>query len=225
MTSSQTRTQTASHRIAAGLALLLLAGCSVISSPKNAPTIFAPEAKAEADPAWPRVSWQLATTRPGTARVLDSSRIAVSPVPGELQVYKGAAWARTPPEMVEDGVLRTLEDSGKIPAVARQGSGIGADYRLVMEIRHFEASYNEASNAGAAVPSAVVEVSAKLLHASDQSVVGSQVFRHAQPAAGTDVALVANAFSQALGATSRDIAGWVLSTGQAHEAGHPSGKH
>ncbi len=218
-----TRSQTASHRIATGLALLLLAGlpltgCSIVGSPKNAPTVFAPEAKAEADPAWPRVSWQLATTRPGAARVLDSSRIAVSPVPGELQVYKGAAWARTPPEMLEDGVLRTLEDSGKIPAVARQGSGIGADYRLVMDIRHFEADY-----LGSSAPSAVVEVSAKLLHASDQAVVGSRVFRHVQPASGTDVAVVADAFSQALGATSRDIAGWVLAAGQAHETRHPSG--
>ncbi len=215
-----TRSQNTPHRIASGLAALLLAGCSVLGSPKDAPTVFAPEAKAEADPAWPRVAWQLATTRPGAARVLDSSRIAVSPVVGELQVYKGAAWARTPPEMLEDGVLRTLEDSGKIPAVARQGSGIGADYRLVMEIRHFEADY-----AGAAVPSAVVEVSAKLLHASDQAVVGSRVFRHAQPASGTEVALVAEAFSQALGATSGEIAGWVLATGQAHETRHPSGKH
>ena len=73
------------------------------------------------------------------------------------------------------------------------------------------------------MPSAVVEVSAKLLHASDQAVVGSRVFRHAQPADGTDVALVADAFSRALGATSRDIAGWVLATGQAHETRHPSG--
>lgn len=221
-----TRSQTASPRIAARLALLLLAGlpllagCSILGSTKDAPTVFAPEARAEADPAWPSVRWQLATTRPRAARMLDSSRIAVSPVPGELQVYKGAAWARTPPEMLEDSVLRTLEDSGKIPAVARQGSGIGADYRLVMDIRHFEADY-----LGGSVPSAVVEVSAKLLHASDQAVVGSRVFRQAQPAAGTDVAVVADAFSQALGAASRDIAGWVLRAGQAHESRHPSGNH
>lgn len=219
-----TRSQTASRRIAAGLALLLLAGlplagCSIVGAAKDAPTVFAPEVRAEPDPAWPRVSWQLGTSRPSTARVLDSSRIAVSPVPGELQVYKGAAWARTPPEMLEEGVLRTLEDSGKIPAVARQGSGIGADYRLVMDIRHFEAEY-----AGAAVPSAVIEVNAKLLHAQDPTVVGNRTFRHVQPASGTDVALVADAFAQALGATSRDIAGWVLATGQAHETAHPGGK-
>jgi cholesterol transport system auxiliary component len=208
----------ATLRIATCLALLCLGGCSIVGNGKSAPTIYAPEARAEADPAWPSVRWQLGTSRPGAARMLDSSRIAVSPVAGELQVYKGAAWARTPPEMLEEGVRRTLEDSGRIPAVARQGSGINADYRLVMDIRHFEADY-----LGAATPSAVIEVSATLLHARDQGVVASRVFRHAQPAAGTGVGLVAQAFSQALAGTSRDIAGWVLTTGQAHEARHPGG--
>ena len=205
-------------RLAAACAALLLAGCAVLGGPKEPPTIFAPDAKVAADPAWPGVTWQLSTTRPTAARMLDSSRIAVRPVPGELQVYKGAMWARTPTEMLEDGVLRTLEDSGKIPAVARQGSGIAADYRLVMDIRHFEADYDDA-----AAPSAVIEVSAKLLHAHDQAVVGSRTFRQAQPASGTDVNAVADAFAQALTATSRDIAGWVLVTGQAHETRHPSG--
>ena len=126
--------------------------------------------------------------------MMDSLRIAVRPAPGELQVYKDASWARTPTEMIEDGVLRALEDSGSIPAVARQGSGIGADYKLVMDLRHFEADY-----AGAAVPSAVIEVNAKLLHSHDQSVVASRTFREAVPAAGTDVSLVADAFTRALG--------------------------
>ena len=198
----------------------LLGGCGILGGSKDSSTIYSPAPRVLADPAWPAVSWQLSTTRPTAARMMDSLRIAVSPVPGELQVYKGASWARTPTEMIEDGVLRALEDSGKIPAVARQGSGIGADYRLVMDLRDFEAEY-----AGAALPSAVIEVNVKLLHSHDQTVVGSRTFRHAQPAAGTDVGLVADAFTQALGATTHDIAGWVLTTGHAHEIRHPSEKH
>ena len=134
-------------------------------------------------------------------------------VSGELQVYKGAMWARTPPEMLEETVLRMLEDSGKIPSVARQGSGIGAEYRLVMDIRHFEARYDDAGSA----PTAVIEVNAKLLHVPDQSVAGSRTFRQAQPVGGTEVALVADAFGQALGTLSREVAGWTLSTGNEHQ--------
>lgn len=197
------------------LAALALSACA-LGGGKTPSTIYAPEHRVQPDPAWPSVRWQLGTTRPSAARMIDSTRIVVSPVPGELQVYKGATWARTPTEMVEDGVLRLLEDSGKIPAVARQGSGIAADYRLVMDIRRFQSEY-----AVATLPSAVVEVSAQLVHTHDQAVVGSQVFRHARPATGTDVALVADAFSHALGASVRDIAGWVLVTGQAHQGRRP----
>ena len=163
--------------IAAAL-LATLAGCSSLLGPKETPSIFAPELATTADPAWPSATWALGTVRPTAARILDGSRIAVSPVPGELQVYKGAMWARTPPEMLEEAVLRMLEDSGKIPSVARQGSGIGAEYRLVMDIRHFESRYD---------------------------------------AGGTDVALVADAFGQALGTLSREVAGWTLATGNEHQ--------
>lgn len=208
---------------AALVPLLLLTGCGLLGGGKKPSTVYSPDPAVRIDQSWPAVTWQLSTSRPNAPRMLDSSRIAVSPVPGELQVYKGATWARLPTEMVEDTLLRTLEDSGKIPAVARQGSGISADYRLVMDVRHFEASYAEAS-AGPGAPAAVIEVSAKLLHAPDQDVVGSRSFRHVRAAAGSDVSLVADAFSQALAATTHEIAGWVLTTGQAHERKHPTGK-
>lgn len=199
---------------------IMLCSCALLGGSKEASTIYAPDPRVDSDPSWPKVGWQLSTSRPTAARMMDSLRIAVSPVPGELQVYEGASWSRTPTEMIEDGVLRALEDSGKIRAVARQGSGIGADYRLVMDLRDFKAEY-----AGAAVPSAVIEVNVKLLHSHDQTVVGSRTFRHARPAAAKDVGLVADAFTQALGAATHDIAGWVLTTGQAHEIRHPSQTH
>jgi len=200
------------HRTALAVLLAALAGCSSLLGPKDTPTIYAPQIATTADPAWPTVTWPLGTVRPTSARILDGTRIAVSPVPGELQVYKSAMWARTPPEMLEETVLRMLEDSGKIPAVARQGSGIGADYRLVMDIRHFEADY-----AGGGSPSAVIEVNAKLLHVADQSVAGSRTFRQVQPAAGIEVSRVAEAFGTALGTISREVAGWTLATGNEHQ--------
>jgi len=62
----------------------------------------------------------------------------------------------------------------------------------------------------------VIEVNAKLLHVSDQSVAGSRTFRQVQPAAGIEVGRVAEAFGQALGTISREVAGWTLATGNEH---------
>src|SRR3546814_4964845 len=82
-------------------------------------------------------------------------------------------------QMLEDAVLRALEDSGRIGAVARQGSGINGNYKLVMDLRRFEADY-----AGAAVPAATIEVNAKLLHSADQQVAASRTFQAARPEIG-----------------------------------------
>lgn len=199
----------APHILAACVALL--AGCSVLGSKQRDPvTIYAPVIKVAADPDWPVVSWQLAVAKPTAARVVDSARIGVRPVPGEVQVYKGVSWSQPSTDLVETTVLRGLEDSGKIRAVARVGSGIRADYKLVMDLRRFESDY-----AGNAVPAATIEVTAKLLHATDQRIVASHTFLQVEPAAGTDVAQVAAAFEQALEKVGSQLVGWVLTTGEA----------
>lgn len=192
-------------------ASLALAGCSVLGSKQSDPTtIYAPQPQIAIDPSWPTVAWQLSVSKPTAARVVDSPRIAVRPVPGELQVYKGASWSQPATDLVEATVLRALEDSGRIPAVARVGSGIRADYKLVMDLRRFESDY-----AGAAVPSATIELTAKLMHASDQRIVASRTFLQAQPANGTEIAQVAHAFDQALEKLGAEVVGWVLVTGEA----------
>jgi cholesterol transport system auxiliary component len=189
--------------------VLLLSGCSILGGSKTPATIYAPQPTVAIDPSWPNVDWQLAISHPEAARMIDSLRIAVRPTPGELEVYKGASWAKAPSEQLQDTVLQALEDSGKIPAVARQGSGIAADFTLLSEIRRYEADY-----AGAALPSATIEVNVKLLQATDQDVVASHTFLQAVPASGTSTAAVAQAFDTALGAIAHDIVGWTLTTGQ-----------
>lgn len=190
---------------------MLLAGCSVLGSKQRDPvTIYAPQVRVTPDQAWPSVTWQLSVSKPTAARVVDSPRIAVRPVPGELQVYKGATWSQPSTDLVEATVLRGLEDSGKIPAVARAGSGIRADYRLVMDLRRYEADY-----AGNAVPSATIELTAKLMHLSEQRVVASRTFLQVEPSSSVEVAQVATAFDTALEKLGSQVIGWVLTTGEA----------
>jgi cholesterol transport system auxiliary component len=110
--------------------------------------------------------------------------------------------------MLQDAVQRTLEDSGRIPAVASADAGILGDYKLVMDLRRFEADY-----AGSAQPSAVVEVNAKLVNNRGQRVVASRTFLQQKQATSVDVAQVATAFEEALEAATADIAGWVLVSG------------
>lgn len=191
-------------RILAATALLaMLAGCSILPKHEDIST-YSAMAKATPDPAWPQVAAQLILARPTAERMLADPRIVVRPAPGELQVYHGAAWAESPPEMVQRSVLQLLEDSGRLKGVAMRGGGLNGDYELSMDIRRFDSDY-----AGGATPSAVVEIAARLV-AVDGRVVAFKVFRAESPAAGTTVPAVAQAFQQALAKDSTDIAGWAL---------------
>ncbi len=204
--------------LAACLLLPLLGGCASLlggSGDRERATIYAPDPRVPADPAWPQADWQLTLSPPTAARMIDSFRIAVRPTPSELQVYRGASWAKTPTDMLQDAVLRTLEDSGRIPAVARQGAGITADYKLVIDLRRFEADYR-----GNPLPDATIEVNAKLIHNIDQTVVGSRTFLAAQPASSVEVAQVVDAFTASLQTISGEMVGWILEVGNAHEATH-----
>lgn len=189
--------------------VLVLAGCSILGSEQRDPvTIYAPDVRVAPRAEWPAVAWTLVIAKPTAARVIDSPRISVRPTPGELQVYRGVSWALPATDMLQDAVQRTLEDSGKIPAVASADAGVLGDYKLVMDLRRFEADY-----AGNALPSAVVEVNAKLVNNRDQRVVASRTFLQQKPADSVDVSQVATAFEQSLEAATADIAGWVLVSG------------
>lgn len=202
-------------------ALALLAGCSILETkPEDRATLYAPDPRVPADPAWPQVDWQLSLSHATAPRMVDSLRIAVRPTANEVQVYKDASWAKLPTDMLEDAVLRALEDSGRIPAVARQGAGIGAEYKLVLDLRRFEADYTVTGPGSP--PAAVIEANAKLVHDPDRQVVAARTFLVAQPATDTAVPAVVAAFEQGLAGLTHDLAGWVLTRGDEHDRSpHP----
>lgn len=202
---------TAPLRLILLASLPLLAACSLLGGGKPGRiTVYAPPPQAAPGTDWPQVSWQLGIAKPSAPRMIDSPRIAVRPQPQELQVYRDVLWSMPATDMLESSVLAVLEDSGRVPGVARLTSGVHSDYRLVMDIRRFEADY-----AGKAVPDATIEVNAKLLHSQSQRVAATQTFVQRHPASGTATDAVVPAFAQALGRISQDIAGWSLISGQA----------
>ena len=198
------------------LALVLtatLSACALLNGGSNdkRSTIYVLDPRVEATADWPTVDWQLTLARAEASRMTDSLRIMVRPTPNQVQVYKDAAWGKMPTDMIEDALLRALEDSGRIGAVARQGSGVGANYRLVLDLRRFESAYD-----GQPVPSANIELAAKLLDVRRQQVVASRTFRESTPAAGTAVEQVVQAFEQSLHRVTADLAGWTLASGNHH---------
>ena len=195
--------------------VVALAGCGILPK-KEAIALYSPEARIQADPAWPTVDWQLQIPRPHAAELLDSPRIVVRPVPGELQVYKGAVWTQPAPDLLQDTLLRAFEDSGRITGVARRGSGIAGDYELLLDLRRFDSDYAPGA------PAAVVEVGAKLVSARSNEVVASRAFRASAPASATDVGAVSRAFESALGQVATELVGWTLVEGERNHSSRPA---
>ncbi len=190
-------------RTLAAAMLAILAGCGILPKHEDI-TTYTAMSRVTPDPSWPQARAQLVIARPTAERMLTDPRIVVRPAPGELQVYHGATWAESPPEMVQRSLLQTLEDSGRLKGVATRGGGLSSDYELTMDIRRFDSDY-----AGGATPTAVVEIAARVV-ANDGHAVAFKVFRAEAPASSTAIPAVAQAFQQALAKDSQDIAGWVL---------------
>jgi len=188
---------------------LLLVGCSTIIGKREPVKVFVPQLTRGTHDDWPRVDWSLTVPRPNTSQSLDSERISVRPDATYTQVYKGAIWSDSVPDLVQSALLHKLEDSGKILAVSRPGNGIRGEYQLATELRSFESIYHQAG-----APEATIEIEAKLIHGDDARVVAARNFRSTQLATSEDVSAVVAAFSQALDRSSDDIAAWALVSGQ-----------
>ena len=198
---------TALLRVVAVAAVLALPACSLLGGKKESPLQFSPRVQVATDPAWPKVDAQLTLAPVQIGRPYDSLRIAVRPTPQELQVYKGALWSQRPSEMLTNSLLRTFEDSGRLRAVARSGAGVNGDYRLLVDVRRFEADY-----AGGSVPQATIELSVKLMRPEAADVLASRTFLEAEPAAGTALPQVIDAFDRAMARIDGQIVGWTLAT-------------
>lgn len=192
--------------------LVLLAGCSVL--PEREPTrIYEPaHSPLQVGAEWPAVRWSLLVAKPTASQALDSERINVRPSGSVVQVYQGASWSDSAPELVQSALLRGFEDSGRIRAVARPGSGVHGDLSLQAELRNFETDYGSGS------PQVVIELRLRLVHVVDGGVVAARNLREVEPVAGEDVPAVVAAFSRALDRVTAQSVGWTLTEGEAHEA-------
>lgn len=189
------------------LAAASLGGCGILPKQETL-AVYRPEPAIAVDAAWPQANWQLQIARPYADAMHDSARILVRPQPGELRVYKGAAWTQPAPDLVLDTLLRAFADSGKLNGVARRGEGVSAQYELLLDLRRFESDYD-----GGAKPSARIEIGARLVNNAGNRVVASRVFDVTVPTEGTDVVQVNRAFERAMSDVTAQLIGWTLKEG------------
>lgn len=197
----------------AGFALLLpLAACSSLLDVQRTPfTIYSPQLSAR-PVAGPDVGWQLAVETPLASDVLDSTRIAVMPSAGIIEVFPGARWSDNAPVLLRNLLVQAFEGSDRITGVGSAVTGIRADYALAMELYAFQLDLTDGA------PHAVVRLQARLVDYASNRVLASHLFETTMPAAGTDVASAFAALEAALNDTVSTIVAWTLATGERQRA-------
>jgi cholesterol transport system auxiliary component len=192
--------------LAALLLVATLGACSILGGAEPI-QILDPSAKVAPSADWPQARWSLLVLRPIASQALDTERIVVRPGPGALQVYKGAAWSDTAPDLVQTSLLRAFEDSGRILSVARPGGAVRGEFQLTSELRAFDSIYEGAT------PNAVIELHARLVRVNDGKALAAKTFRVSEAAAGTDIGTVSEAFSRALAKLDGAVVAWTLAEG------------
>lgn len=196
------RTRAKRHRRAAlGLAAaaLLLAACASTAPNAlyglNAPSDFV---------SGQRRSVQILVATPRALSALDTSNIAVVDKGPSYSYFPQAAWADQLSNVVQAGLVQTLENTNRLKGVGLAGEGLLIDYQLQTELRAFQLQVDGADRA-------VVEIAAKLVNDRNGRTVDSRVFSAVVPSNGTGVEQAVAAMNSASGQVFREMAAWVLS--------------
>lgn len=201
------------HSLRLMLALLMalpLAGCISLIKEPDPIAVYALRSEAIDAANLPEVNWSLTVIRPNSVAFLDSNRIAVRPEPNVLQVYKGANWSESLPDLVQANLVQALENSGRIKSVSRQNSGVPAEVAMLVDIRQFESVYAP----DAKIPDAVIQMHVKVLEYPSNRVIAVKTFNAVVPSASKDIPDVVLAFERGLNTVTADIVAFTLANGR-----------
>ncbi|MGP6089570.1 ABC-type transport auxiliary lipoprotein family protein [Antarctobacter jejuensis] len=192
---------------AIGMGLVILAGCSAISSLDSAAK---PLETYELSPL-PAGSNHIRKGRrllevamPTATGALTSDRIVIKPTPLQVQTLQDARWIDEAADHVQLLLVRSLANSGKFALVAGAGSGPSPDYVLMTDLQAFQAEITDEK--------VTVEIrsSMTLLSDSDGTVVSSRSFSNTVGAADTSSEQVIAAFDVAMTQQLTDVVDWLV---------------
>jgi cholesterol transport system auxiliary component len=193
-----------SHLLISSALILGLSGC--FSAGAKNTTVYTPRATTAIPATGQAVAWQIRIDTPHSSEFLDSTRIAVRRADNTLQVFEAVRWSDSVPDLLQSHLSQTFNDSGKITAVVGLDNNTASDALLLLDIRQFEAVYQDDDREAAAV----ISVQAKIQSLKSNRIIASKHFLVNIPSADKKIPQVMNAFDTALQQVSQDILTWTL---------------
>ena len=201
----------------AAVACTWLSGCSLPDLGSGPPPdLYVLSPKSTFAPDLPQVDWQLVVDEPSTAKGIDTDRIAIAPAPLEVKYMGGARWADRAPRMMQQLLIQSFENTGKIVSVGRQSIGLRSDFNLKTELREFQAE--KTKDGGTIVR---VRINVKLIRPAIGQIVASQSFESVKGAASEKVSDIVDSFDEAVGAVLKRAVAWTLKAGNDNKNKRP----
>jgi cholesterol transport system auxiliary component len=184
-----------------GMAGMLVVGLGACASiiPKTPDTIYDLTAPQSIGPT-SGTRLQILVPEPSALKSLDTERIAARPTDIEYAYLPDAVWSDRLPRLLQTRLMETLQNTGRVRAVGVPGQGLLIDYQIVMDVRAFEISGNDA----------VASFSVKLMNDRNGRVRGTRIVTARMPVAGETNPDYVDALNGAMDKAFGEIAGWVL---------------
>jgi cholesterol transport system auxiliary component len=196
-------------RIAALLvAASLLAGCFSLGAGGGPEVSLRTIAEPAVATEGARADWHLLVDLPRAARPLNGPRIVLSPRPGEFGVLADVRWTDDAPRLVQALVVRAIERSGRVGAVAPVSSSVRADRLLELEIDAFHAAREPEGDA------VRVAITARLIDARSNRIVATRRFETREPLESRRIDAVVGGFDRAVADVIPELVDWVASSGE-----------
>ncbi|EDP65695.1 hypothetical protein BAL199_02684 [alpha proteobacterium BAL199] len=194
-------------------ALVMVAGCSGLSLGGPSQQLYTLTPKSTFPANLPTVDWQLAVDRPSSPAGLATTRIAVIRGAHRIDYYAGAQWIDDAPNMVQRLLIESFENSKAIIGVGRESVSLRSDFVLRVELREFQAEYQE----GVEAPKVNVRINAKLVRMPQRRIIASTTVERVIASPDNKIHSIVDTFDQALGKVLRDIVVWTVTRPETQE--------
>lgn len=137
-------------------------------------------------------------------RGLASERIAIERE-GRIAYMAGAAWLSPAPTLLYSTVLDAFQSEAPAIVAARVEDGVAARYVLDLELRHFQAVYD---NGPGAAPDIRVSLRARMIDRRSRALIAARSLNATQRASANRQGAIVDGFSAASGRVAADLADW-----------------
>ncbi len=189
----------------AGLVALALPGCISVLPETEPDTLYRLETvdlrgAGPADGAETVIVGRLAAPRG-----LAGDRIAIQR--GERIGYmSGAAWLTPAPDLLHTALVDAFHTVAPAVAPAEATDGVASRFTLDLQLRHFEAVYD---NGDGAAPLTRIGLRARIIDRDTRELLGARTFEVEPRASENRQAAIVNSFSRGTGTVARELAQWV----------------